>query len=86
MADFGKRGGPDMQRLSPAEKSRRAEKKASAKIRGRQSFDDQSSVEKIYTWIKENYEVPAYDARARYAYEKDLERIKKELDAQKKNK
>lgn len=86
MADFGKRGGPDFQSLSAAEKSRRAEKKASAKLRGRQSFDDQSKVEKIYTWIKENYEVPSYDAAARYMWEKGLEETKRKLDAQKKNK
>ncbi len=77
MADFGKRGGPDMQRLSPAEKSRRAEKKASAKIRGRQSFDDQSNVDKLYQWIKENYEVEQRDVRAEMAYQKSLKKYNK---------
>jgi hypothetical protein len=31
---------------------RRKEKEASAKLRGRKSFDDQSSVDKIYKWVK----------------------------------
>jgi hypothetical protein len=31
---------------------RRKEKEASAKLRGRKSFDDQSNVDKIYQWIK----------------------------------
>lgn len=77
MADFGKRGGPDMQRLTAAEKSRKAEKKASAKIRGRQSFDDQSNVEKIYQWIKENYEVEQRDVRAELARQRAWEEEQK---------
>lgn len=30
---------------------RRKEKKASAQLRGRQKFDDQSMVEKVYRWV-----------------------------------
>jgi hypothetical protein len=30
---------------------RRKEKQASAKLRGRQKFDDQSMVEKVYRWV-----------------------------------
>ncbi len=44
---------------------RRKEKEASAKIRGRQEFIDQSNVDKIYQWvntIKENWNIPITDA------------------------
>ena len=74
MAEFGKRGGPDMQRLTAAEKSRKAEKKASAKLRGRKDFNDQSRVDKIYKWIKENYEVEQRDVRAELAYQQSLKK------------
>lgn len=77
MADFGKRGGPDFQSLSTAEKSRRADKAASAKIRGRQSFDDQSKVEKIYSWIKENYEIEQRDVSAELARQQAREEERK---------
>ena len=30
---------------------RRKEKQASARLRGRQKFDDQSMVEKVYRWV-----------------------------------
>ena len=32
--------------------NRRKEKQASARLRGRQKFDDQSNIDKIYRWIK----------------------------------
>ena len=31
---------------------RRKEKQSSAKLRGRQKFDDQSAVDKIYRWVQ----------------------------------
>ena len=37
---------------------RRKEKEASAKLRSRKSFDDQSGVEKVFKWVKENWSKP----------------------------
>jgi len=36
---------------TPGNYRRRKEKQASAKLRSRQKFDDQSGVEKIYRWL-----------------------------------
>ena len=58
--------------------ARRREKAASAKLRGRQSFDDQSAVDKIYQWIKENYEVPQRDVIAEMYRQERLDKYKKE--------
>ena len=42
----------ELRNVSPGSKARAAEKKASAKLRGRQKFDDQSNVNKLYRWIQ----------------------------------
>ena len=73
----GSLNSPDFSSVSKAEKTRRAEKKASAKLRGRKSFDDQSNVDKIYQWVKENYEVEQRDVRAEMAYQESLKKGKK---------
>ena len=95
MAQLGKKAGPDMQKLTAAEKSRRAEKKASAKLRGRKSFDDQSNVDKLYQWMKEQgiptswSGDPVVNYNEDRAYYERLDKIQKEIDRQerlKKNK
>jgi hypothetical protein len=73
----GSLNSPDFSSVSKAEKARRTEKKASAKLRGRQSFNDQSKVDKIYQWVKENYEVEQRDARAEMAYQESLKKYNK---------
>lgn len=54
---------------------RRKEKEASAKIRGREKFDDQSNVDKLYGWIKSGIKsveagFPAQTLGGTYTYEK----------------
>ena len=46
------RGSATMAGGSQGNIRRRKEKEASAKIRGRKKFDDQSNVDKIYKWVK----------------------------------
>ena len=53
---------------------RRKEKEASAKIRGREKFDDQSNVDKLYGWIKSGIKsveagFPAQTLGGTYTYE-----------------
>ena len=39
----------------PAQRQRQADERNRARLRSRSSFDDQSSVDKIYAWVKETF-------------------------------
>jgi hypothetical protein len=89
MAQLGKKAGADFQKLSAAEKSRRAEKSASAKLRGRKGFNDQSNVDKLYKWLEEQgiptswSGDPVVNYNEDRAYYERLDKIQKKLDREK---
>ena len=68
------RGSATMAGGSQGNIRRRKEKEASAKIRGRKKFDDQSNVDKLYGWIKSGIKsveagFPAQTLGGTYTYE-----------------